>query len=155
MRGYATPANQIPTGADEICVGEKSQIENLARVAFVETLRDSQDGLVAEILAVGGGPDGHVERFLLDLIVNFESAEESARGARANVDGRGVAVFDDSRVWWDQVERRRHHFPPRLGRTDSSTLAHDCAGWLRTGAMVAVFRDARPRRLAFFEFCRR
>src|SRR5271170_1929982 len=111
MRGYATPANQIPTGADEICVGEKSQIENLARVAFVETLRDSQDGLVAEILAVGGGPDGHVERFLLDLIVDFEGAEEGARGARTDVDRRGVPVFDYSRLWRDQVERHRRRFP--------------------------------------------
>jgi len=94
--GDAAPAVQLAFGTDEFHFLAKSEVENDFGCAAIKLLRELQERLFAEILIVGGTPDGDVERFLLDLVGNFQYAKESARSAGRNVEGSAIGVRFES-----------------------------------------------------------
>jgi hypothetical protein len=104
MRRDAAPAHQVPMRADEIDFGPRGEIENLARIAAIETLRYFQDGLLAEVLPIGRAPDGHVNGFLFNLIRNLKRAEKCTRLAAANINRLSVPVRSDARSRRNQIE---------------------------------------------------
>ncbi len=79
--GNAAPAIQFALGTDEFDFCAQGEVENNLGGATIELLRELQEWLFAEVLSVGGTPDGDVERFLFDLVGDLEEAEESAGSA--------------------------------------------------------------------------
>jgi hypothetical protein len=110
-RGDAAPAVEFPTGTEEFDFGAERNVENHFGGAAIELLRDFEQGALAEVLAVGGAPDGDVEGFLFDLIGDGEDAEKGAGGGFGDFDGRAVGVGFEGRVGRDEREFEGHEIP--------------------------------------------
>jgi len=97
--GDAAPAIEFPAGAEEFDFGAKRDVENHFGGAAIKLLRDFKERTLAEVLIVGGAPDGDVEGFLFDLIGDGEDAKKGARGGPGDFDGRAVTVGFEGSVF--------------------------------------------------------
>jgi len=104
----AAPAIEFPAGAKEFYFGPKGDIENHFGGAAIKLLRDFEQGTLAEILAVGGAPDGNVEGFLFDLFGDGEDTKEGAGSGFGNFNGRAVTVGFENGVFGDEDEFEGH-----------------------------------------------
>jgi hypothetical protein len=90
--GYTAPAIHLAFGANEFHLRAQGEVENNLGRAAIELLRELQEGLFPEVLAVGGTPDGDVERFLFDLVGDLQVAEKGAGGTGGNAEGLAVNI---------------------------------------------------------------
>ena len=102
------PAVEFPAGTQEFEFGAQGDVENHFRGAGIKLLREFQEGAFAEVLAVGGAPDGDVEGFLLNLVGDGERAEEGAGNGFGDVEGRANAVGFEAGGGGDEREFEGH-----------------------------------------------
>ena len=117
----AAPAVEFPAGAEEFNFRAQGNVENHLGGPTIELLRELQQRALAEILAVGGAPDGDVEGFLLDLFGDSECAEESAGDGFGDVERRAVAVGVEAGGCGDERKFEGHGFVPFLVQRECST----------------------------------
>ncbi len=101
-RSDASPAIQLRLSAEEFHFRTKREVENDLGGAAIKLLRQLQERLFAEVLAVGGTPDGDVEGFLFDLVGDFQYTEERAGRAGGNIEGFAIGVGKEFGFRWDQ-----------------------------------------------------
>ena len=102
-RGNSAPAEQLPVSTNEFRLRSKREVEDHLGGAPVELLRQDEERLLRPGLPVGGTPDGHIERFLFDLIRDGEAAEKRARGAGGNIERGAVAVGLQARIARNEI----------------------------------------------------
>ena len=117
----ATPAVEFPTGSKEFDLRAEGDVENHLGGAAIELLRELKKRALAEILAVGGTPEGDVEGLLLDLLGDREGAKEGAGNGFGDVERRAVAVRFEPGVGRDERKFEGHSGVPFLFQRECST----------------------------------
>src|SRR6266436_3325718 len=171
----AAPAVELPMGAKEFDLRAEGDVEDHLGGAAIELLRELKKRALAEILAVGGTPEGDVEGLLLDLLGDREGAKEGAGNSFGDVERRAVTVRFEPGVGRDERKFEGHDAVPVLS-LESLSQQKDCGGCQRgrfakrspqkavppnatstsrTAAMRGEERGGLRRRLGFLLFCRR
>src|SRR5258705_11642745 len=117
----ATPAVELPARAEEFDFRTEGDVEDHLGGAAIELLRELEKRALAEILAVGGTPEGDVEGLLLDLLGDREGAKEGAGNGFGDVERRAVAVRFEPGVARDEREFEGHSGVPFLFQRECST----------------------------------
>ena len=117
----SAPPVEFPAGAQESDFGSKGDVEDHLGGAAIELLREFEEWALAEILAVGGAPDGDVEGFLLDLIGDRQGAKESAGNGFGDVERGAVTIGIEAGVSGYERKFEGHGEVPFLIQRECST----------------------------------
>ena len=117
----AAPAVELPARAEEFDLRAEGDVENHLGGAAIELLRELKKRALAEILAVGGTPEGDVEGLLLDLLGDREGAKEGAGNGFGDVERRAVAVRFEPGVGRDERKFEGHSGVPFLFQREFNT----------------------------------
>ena len=117
----AAPAVELPAGTKEFDFRAEGDVEDHLGGAAIELLRELKKRALAEILAVGGTPEGDVEGLLLDLLGDREGAKEGAGNGFGDVERRAVAVRFETRIGRDERKFEGHSGVPFLFQRECST----------------------------------
>src|SRR6266436_5072646 len=146
----AAPAVELPMGAKEFDLRAEGDVEDHLGGTAIELPRELKKRALAEILAVGGTPEGDVEGLLLDLLGDREGAKEGAGNSFGDVERRAVTVRFEPGVGRDERKFEGHDAVPFLFQRECSTekLLRRKTRW-ETLARIQRKADPSPQKTRF------